>query len=187
MFTGTKLSDDTDNPIHTATTVRLISYVLIISPLAVMFYLPSTLETKQPVKLAIPPIYQKECGSCHMAFPPNLLPAESWIKMMNSLNDHFGDDASINDAAKKEIEAFLVTYAAETSREEASIKFIRSIGKENPPVKITDIPYWKEKHRPIHQVIYQRSSVKSKINCVACHKLAESGSFEDNDIRIPKN
>lgn len=187
MFTGTKLSDETDNPIRTATPVRLISYIWVISPLWAMLYLSSALETKRPVKLSIPSIYQKECGSCHMAFPPNLLPAKSWIIMMDSLNDHFGEDASINDAAKKEIEAFLVKYAAETSHEEASLKFIRSINKENPPARITDIPYWKEKHKPINQVIYQRSSVKSRINCVACHKLAEYGSFEDNDIRIPKN
>jgi cytochrome b len=186
MFTGTKLSDETDKPIHTATPVRLISYLWIISPLAAILFLPSSLETKQPVKLSIPQIYLKECGSCHMAFPPNLLPAESWKNMMSSLNDHFGDDASINDTAKKEIEVFLVTYAAETSHEEASIKLLRSIKNENPPARITEIPYWKEKHKPINLEIYQRSSIKSRINCVACHKLAEYGSFEDNDIRIPK-
>jgi len=187
MFTGKKLSDEIENPFQQAAPLRLISYLWVISPLGAMLYLSSSLETKQPLKLPMPPIYLKECGSCHMAFPPNTLPAESWKKMMSSLNDHFGDDATINDAAKKEIEAFLVTYAAETSHEEASIKFIRSIGKEIPPVRITDIPYWKEKHKPINQAIYQRSSIKSRINCVACHKLAEYGSFEDNDIRIPKN
>ena len=106
---------------------------------------------------------------------------------MAGLSDHFGDDASIDDATKNEIETFLVKYAAESSREEASLKFIRSINKGNPPARITDIPYWKEKHKPINQAIYQRSSIKSRINCVACHKLAEYGSFEDNDIRIPKN
>jgi cytochrome b len=187
MFTGKKRSEETENLFQPAAPLRLISLLWIISPLGAMLYLSSSLETKQPVKLPIPPIYLKECGSCHMAFPPNSLPAESWKKMMTVLSDHFGDDASINDAAKKEIEDFLIKYSAETSREESSLKLLRSINKDNPPARITDIPYWKEKHKPINQVIYKRSSVKSRINCVACHKLAEYGSFEDNDIRIPKN
>lgn len=187
MFTGKKLSEEDEKPIHTATPLRLISYLWVISPLGAILYLSNSMETNQPMKLSMPPIYMKECASCHMAFPPNTLPAGSWKNMMTNLKDHFGEDATIDDAAKKEIEEFLVKNAAETSHEEASLKFIRSIGKENPPARITDIPYWKEKHKRINQAIYRRSSIKSKINCVACHKLAEYGTFEDSDIRIPKN
>lgn len=185
MFTGKKLSEEPEVPIHIATPVRLLSYVWVLSPLGAILYLSSAMETKQPVKLSQPPVYKKECASCHMAFPPNTLPAESWKNMMATLQDHFGDDATIDDAAKKEIENYLVKNAAETSKEEASLKFIRSIGTGNPPERITDIPYWKKKHSPINQAIYLRSAIKSKINCVACHKLAEFGSFEDTDIRIP--
>lgn len=187
MFTGKKFSDEDQIPIHTATPLRIISYLWVISPLGAILYLSGSMETRQPVKLSTPPMFRKECAACHMAFPPNTLPAESWKGLMANLMDHFGEDATIDDAAKQEIEDFLVRNAAETSHEEASIKFIRSIGKENPPARITDIPYWKEKHKPIHEAIYQRSSIKSRINCVACHRLADSGSFEDNDIRIPKN
>ena len=121
-----------------------------------------------------------------MAFPPNALPAKCWQIMMADLQDHFGDDASIEESARKEIEDFLVRKSAERSLEEASIKFIRSIGKDNPPLRITDIRYWKEKHKSIHQDIYKRETIKSKINCVACHKWAEYGSFEDSDIKIPR-
>ena len=39
--------------------------------------------------------WQQECASCHMAFPPGLLPAASWKKMMSGLDQHFGADASI--------------------------------------------------------------------------------------------
>lgn len=28
-------------------------------------------------------LWQTECGSCHVAFPPRLLPAESWRAMMS--------------------------------------------------------------------------------------------------------
>lgn len=30
-----------------------------------------------------------ECGDCHFAFPPVLLPARSWKKLMGNLKDHF--------------------------------------------------------------------------------------------------
>ncbi|MDP1920915.1 MAG: CxxxxCH/CxxCH domain-containing protein, partial [Myxococcales bacterium] len=37
--------------------------------------------------------YETECGSCHLAFPPNLLPAPSWKSVMGGLTDHFGQNA----------------------------------------------------------------------------------------------
>src|SRR5665647_629137 len=122
-----------------------------------------------------------------MAFPPNALPAKSWQLMMANLQDHFGDDASIDDSAKKLIEEFLVKNAADHSHEEASIKFVKSIGKDKTPLRITEIPYWKEKHKTIPQAVYRRGAIKSKINCIACHKWSEYGSFEDSDIRMPSN
>jgi cytochrome b len=186
MFTGKKFSEEDEKHIDASAPLRVVSYLWVLSPLGAILYLSGSMETKRPVKLPTPAIYIKECGACHMAFPPNTLPAVSWKGMMANLKNHFGEDATIDDAAKKEIEDFLVRNAAETSHEEASLKFIRSIGTGNPPAGISDIPYWKEKHQSIAKAIYQRSSIKSRINCVACHKLAEYGSFEDNDIRIPK-
>ena len=34
------------------------------------------------VKTVTNPVYVEECGSCHMAYPPGLLPALSWQKIM---------------------------------------------------------------------------------------------------------
>jgi hypothetical protein len=52
--------------------------------------------------------FQQECASCHMAFPPGLLPAASWTKMMSALDKHFGADASLTPAETAEITGFLV-------------------------------------------------------------------------------
>ena len=42
----------------------------------------------------VPPIEHaatlKECGACHLAFPPQMLPARSWKKLMGDLANHFG-------------------------------------------------------------------------------------------------
>ena len=45
-------------------------------------------------------MYQKECGSCHMAYQPQFLPQRSWNKMMKNLDNHFDVDATLdaNDA-----------------------------------------------------------------------------------------
>src|SRR5258707_12423348 len=39
----------------------------------------------------------KECGACHLVFPPQMLPTRSWQKLMGDLKAHFGQDASIAD------------------------------------------------------------------------------------------
>lgn len=186
MITGKKPSDETGRSLSTGTPLAVISFAWVASPLLAALFFSTTMGTKQPTSLAIPPVYKKECGSCHMAFPPNALPAKSWRIMMAGLQDHFGEDASIEEPARREIEDFLVKNSAETSLEEASIKLIRSIGKEQPPLRITEIRYWKEKHKSVQQAIYRRETIRSRINCVACHKWAEYGSFEDGDIKIPR-
>jgi hypothetical protein len=39
------------------------------------------------------PLYKDECGSCHFAYPPTMLPAASWERVMAGLGAHFGDNA----------------------------------------------------------------------------------------------
>ncbi len=38
------------------------------------------------------PLYSEECGACHLAYPPSLLPQASWRGIMDGLADHFGED-----------------------------------------------------------------------------------------------
>lgn len=187
MITGKKPSQDPETPHSPGAILTTASYALVLSPLLVTLFFSTSMETRQPSSLALPSTYRKECASCHMAFPPNLLPAASWQAVMANLQDHFGDDASIDEGTRKEIEDFLVGNSAERSREEASIKLTRSIGKGGTVLRVTEIPYWKEKHGKLDVSIYRRGTIKSRSNCVACHKWAESGSFEDGDIRIPRN
>lgn len=186
MVTGKKLSDEAEVPFSAGTPLKLVSFTLVLSPLFAVVYFSSSMNTRQPLSLLIPSVYKKECGACHMAFAPNMLPEKSWKMMMADLQDHFGDDATIDDASKLEIEEFLVKNAAEHSLEEASVKFLRSIDPAHPPLRITDISYWKEKHKLIDEATYRHGAIKSRINCVACHKWSEYGSFEDSDIRIPR-
>ena len=40
--------------------------------------------------------WQTECGSCHAAYPPRLLTAQSWRTIVKGLDRHFGVDASVD-------------------------------------------------------------------------------------------
>ncbi|HPQ24397.1 MAG TPA: cytochrome C, partial [Gammaproteobacteria bacterium] len=41
------------------------------------------------------PLYLQECGSCHFAYQPGLLPARSWNNLMGGLENHFGENAEL--------------------------------------------------------------------------------------------
>ena len=47
----------------------------------------------------MPPAYRQECASCHTAYPPGMLPAASWQRIMTGLDKHYGTDAAL-DAAR---------------------------------------------------------------------------------------
>ena len=50
------------------------------------------------------PVVLKECGSCHNAFYPEMLQKSTWLEIMNTLKDHYGEDATIpNEATRKHI------------------------------------------------------------------------------------
>lgn len=121
-------------------------------------------------------LWQKECGSCHMAYPPGLLPAASWTKLMSSLDKHFGDDASLTAAETKEITAFLV--ANPSNRWSAS----------TAPLRMTESQWFKAKHdsREISPAVWKRPAIKSPANCEACHQGAAKGDFNERQIKIPK-
>ena len=54
----------------------------------------------QADRVAVPmrKVYQQECAACHLAYPPGLLPAASWQRLMGNLPKHFGTDASLDAA-----------------------------------------------------------------------------------------
>ena len=49
------------------------------------------------------PVVKKECGSCHMVFPPQFLPRRSWQKLADTLADHFGENAGLGEAQRKAV------------------------------------------------------------------------------------
>jgi cytochrome b len=131
------------------------------------------------------PLFVNECASCHTLYPPSLLPEASWRKMMADLENHFGDDASLDPADNASILSYLVANAAERSSSEASVKILKSL-KNQDMIAITQTPFWKRTHRDIAASAFEHEKVKSKANCKACHGDVERGLLEDTAISMPE-
>ena len=80
--------------------------------------------------------YNDECGSCHFPYQPGLLPARSWQKMMVGLEDHFGENAELDTVDAQQIADYLVANAADTSNYKRSQGIVRSLGKNDAPLRI---------------------------------------------------
>ncbi|MCF6339533.1 MAG: cytochrome b/b6 domain-containing protein [Sulfurimonas sp.] len=130
-------------------------------------------------------LFYEECISCHTLYPPYLLPKESWITMMNDLENHFGDDASLEEEDKELIQEYLVKNAAENSTKESAYKILNSIDKKGI-IAITKTKYWKKRHDDIDDEVFKNKNISKKSNCKACHKGIEQGLLNDKDIKIPK-
>lgn len=131
--------------------------------------------------LAAPPLprYQQECGACHLAYPPGLLPAASWKRLMSTLPHHFGTDASLDAAVAKEIGAWLNQHAG-------SAKKVRRKPTPPPEDRISRAAWFVDEHREVPAATWSLPTVKSASNCDACHTLAEKGDFNERHIRLPR-
>lgn len=117
----------------------------------------------------VPPVSHtataKECGECHMAFQPALLPAGSWMRIMDGLAEHFGEDASLPADLAASIRDYLTTNA----------------GRIGDPAitRITEQSWFIKEHR-FSSAVWQRSQIRTKSNCLACHPRAQQGTYEDD-------
>jgi cytochrome c553 len=128
-------------------------------------------------------LWKTECGSCHVAFPPSLLAANSWSAVMAGLDKHFGSDASLSPADAKEIGDYLAKYAG-SSRHTTGSRLDKSTGK--PILRITETRWFLHAHDEISDRVWKNPKVKSKANCVACHQQADSGDYNEHHVKIPK-
>lgn len=125
-----------------------------------------------------PPAFQAECASCHLAFPPQLMAAEDWKRVMASLDGHYGDNASLEEKTRRALEDFLVRNAGQPSK-------VGSGGTASVLPRLTTSPWFKRKHREVAPSDWKHAKVKSPANCAACHTRAEQGSYREHEIVMP--
>ncbi|MEJ2623487.1 MAG: cytochrome b/b6 domain-containing protein [Pseudolabrys sp.] len=129
------------------------------------------------------PLYASECGACHAAYHPSLLPRKSWAVLTANLADHFGEDASLDAASTARIAAYLAANAAETADTLAANR-LRRVDPAKP-FAITATPFWRRRHGKIADAVFASKAVGSRGNCAACHADAASGRFYPGNIHIP--
>jgi hypothetical protein len=139
--------------------------------------LPSVASADDKHGRAVPllPQYRQECSSCHVAYPPGMLPAGSWQQLMSNLPRHFGSDASVDAATLKTLSSWLGANASS-----------RSSGTLPPENRITRSDWFVREHREVASRTWKLPAVKSPSNCAACHTTADQGEFNERNVRLPR-
>lgn len=130
------------------------------------------------------PAYKENCGACHFSYQPEFLPSRSWKKILDQAEDHFGQSFELDQESHKAVLGYLEANAAERSTSKRAVKIVKSVGS-GTPVRITEVPYIKDKHRKVSATVLNRPSIGSLSNCTACHRRAEEGNYDDDFVVIP--
>jgi hypothetical protein len=132
--------------------------------------------------------YQEECGSCHFAYQPGLLPARSWEKLLNAqaLHDHFGENAELDNETLRVVHDYAIANAADKSYYKRSRKIARATGAGAAPLRITEVSYIRRAHRNLPDTMVKgNKDVKSLGHCDKCHTQAAEGVYDEDTVSIP--
>lgn len=134
------------------------------------------LADRLPLPTDTPASYAEECGSCHLPYPPALLRAEDWEKLMSKLDRHFGTEATVDRRTQGEILNFLTRHAGKPER----------LGPNSELPRISQSRWFRREHGRLEAQLWSSPGVKSAANCEACHPNAAAGSFNEHEIRLPR-
>jgi hypothetical protein len=101
--------------------------------------------------------YKETCGGCHFAYQPELLPSASWQKILNQLDDHFGEEVEAEPDTIKDIIDYLKANGAESSSAKISVQIMRSLKNRVPqgllksPVSSRNIVNWTPRFSSVNQ------------------------------------
>lgn len=133
--------------------------------------------------------YRDECGACHMAYQPGLLPASAWERIMSepALIDHYGDDASLSEPLRAEISGYLTDHAADHASRSRSRAFAVPSGEPGQELpRITATRYFRSEHHEIPaRWVTGNPDVGSFSQCNACHRRADDGDYNEHRVVIP--
>ncbi len=123
-------------------------------------------------------VYIEECGACHLAYPPGLLPPESWQKMMGDLKDHFEESAELDEETADYIANYLDRLALRPGNPSRMNQMLRNM-PDNPPLRITEFPSFLDMHAEIaRQLGVEKLDEGFLSPCADCHRQAGSGLFD---------
>lgn len=141
-------------------------------------------------RVDIPPVenhlYKEECGGCHFAFQPGLLPANAWTQIMAALGDHYGDDATLDEVQAAQITSYLRDNAANHAAYSRSRAFAAGTANATILPRITGTDYFQREHYEIPpRLVRANAQVRSFSNCQSCHRNADAGVYNEHQVVIP--
>lgn len=123
------------------------------------------------------PTYVKECGDCHVPYPPGLMPAEQWQQIMSQLSRHYGVDASVDKDSAGRLSLWLTAQAATKAKYAGEIP----AGESLP--RLSAGRWFLSEHRETPQAAIQAAGRLTR--CDACHPRAGLGHYPEHEIRRP--
>ena len=124
-------------------------------------------------------IYLDECGACHLAYPPGLLPEPSWRLLLAHLDDHFGDNAELGEDERLHLEKYLRDEALQYGKPTTMSRMLRNL-PDDPFIRITELPNFILDHQTSVVNINAETTVGSGLgDCEVCHTNALQGRFVD--------
>lgn len=138
-------------------------------------------QAARQAPLASDKTWTSECGGCHLAYHPSLLPERSWSKLFATQGSHFGEDLALEGATLEHLEDFAVSHAAERLDSPVAWKMATTIEPDAAPVRITETAYWRERHERLDEATWKRVH---RSDCGACHKDAVRGTFAPGAIEV---
>ena len=165
--------------------LRRAALVLSLIAAAVAVVVPAARAATRGVPPPSDPVYAKECGSCHTAFSPELLPARSWQKVMATLGDHFGESAQVEPTVAARITEYLTHHAADDATNEQSVGIMHSLRPGDAPTRITEVPYIAGLHAAaLDPVRGGNPRPRTLAECSACHVNVARGSYIDRRYSV---
>lgn len=161
----------------------MTTHKIVLATLLAALALPAAAEEEQGEQgLGVTnPVAREECGACHVPYAPQFLPARSWRRIMSTLDDHFGENASLSEDTRKTILDYLAANASDKSNSRVARFFARGIGESETPLRVTQTPMWTAIHEEVAPHWWSDPRVGSKSNCGACHRGAAQGFYGEEE------
>lgn len=123
-------------------------------------------------------LYIEECGACHLAYAPGLMPSASWQGIMQGLEDHFGENAELDTDTSAHITRYLEQFALGTGEPSAMSQMARNL-PDDPPLRMTEFPAFLDAHEVVQQQLEMQEWPEGFLSpCRDCHRQAADARFE---------
>lgn len=138
------------------------------------------------------PTWWRECGACHVAYPPRLLAARDWQSVTDSLAQHFGADVGLDPSVARQIRASLVSNAGgdrparDGPTRAAATGALLETGTPSSLPRIRATAWFRDEHDEVRPALCRSPAVTTPANCGACHPGADAGDFGEDAVRIPR-